>query len=423
MKVRSIGIGLALTGLIGTSNLCADGTIRDGVGARSIGRGGTNIAHHDNAHVMLDNPSGLARLEGEHLFEIGGHLLLTDLEYWDADNPRTGDTDNPFPIGEVAIAKRLSDDVVVGLGMFSHAGFAAEYTMNGPSPFSGPRHYKSIGALARLLPTLSLRLTDRLSAGAAVGASVGHIEFEGPYTLQGPNALAGTPTLVDAQGTGVAPHWSVGLQYELTEATTIGISYIAETEMSLNGTTVTTVPLAGTARYDSVIEKSWPKMLGIGIAHRTAADRTFSMDAIWLDWSGSYQQIDLNLKTPDNPTFQVLAPTLVESIPLSWRDTVSLRFGVEQPLANDNVFRVGYAYHRNPIPSATLTPFIQTTVEHSLCFGYGWNWGGCEMDFAYQWMFGPDQYVGTSDFTGGDFDQSGTFAAAHQFSLSLRRRR
>ncbi|MCC9599245.1 outer membrane protein transport protein [Stieleria sp. JC731] len=413
---------LALTGLIVATNLQADGTIRDGVSARSIGRGGTNIAHRDNAHVMLDNPAGLVGNQGDHLFEIGGHLLMTDLDYWDTDNAKTGDIDNPFPIGEIAFAKRLDDDVMVGIGMFSQAGFAAEYMLNGPAPFSGPQHYKSIGALARILPTVSINLTDRLSFGATLGASISHVEFEGPYTLQGPNALAGTPTRVDVQGTGIAPHWSIGFQYDLTEDTTIGVSYLEEADMTLDGTTVAQIPLAGSARYDSRLDVTWPRLLGAGIAHRTAAQRTFSFDAIWLDWASAYRQMDLTLASPDNPVFQVLAPTLDESIPLKWRDTVSLRFGFEQELANQNVFRMGYTYHRNPIPNSTLTPFIQTTIEHAIAFGYGWNWHGYEMDFAYQWMFGPDVTVGTSDFIGGDFDNSGSSASAHQFSLSLRRR-
>ncbi|WP_158222628.1 OmpP1/FadL family transporter [Rhodopirellula sp. MGV] len=405
------------------SDLFADGTIRDGVGARSIGRGGTNIAHHDNAHVMLDNPAGLVGFEGDSMIEIGGHLLMTDLSYSDPDNPRTGDIDNPFPIGEVAFAKRLSDDVMVGLGMFSQAGFAAEYILNGQGALAGPQHMKSIGAMARVLPTLSINLTDRLSFGATVGASISHVEFEGPYTLQGPNALAGTGLRVDAQGTGIAPHWSLGFQYDLSDATTIGVSYLEEADMELDGTTTAAIPGVGTARYDSQIDIVWPRMMGVGIAHQTPANRTFSFDAIWMDWSNAYRQIDLQLTNPNDPTFQIVAPTLNESIPMNWRDSVSLRFGVEQQLANCNVLRLGYIYHRNPIPAETLTPFIQTTIEHALSVGYGWNWRGLEMDFAYQWMFGPDVTVGTSDLTGGDYDNAISTASAHQFSLSFRRRR
>ncbi|MDV6033011.1 MAG: hypothetical protein F9B45_23580 [Phycisphaera sp. RhM] len=417
------GIAATLAGMVMCSVVLADGTIRDGVSARSIGRGGTNIAMSDNAHVMLDNPAGLVRNEADCLLEFGGHLLLTDLEYDDADNSRVGDIDNPFPIGEFAIAKKLDETISIGFGAFSHAGFAAEYMMNGPAPFSGPQHYKSIGALARLLPTLSLKLTERLSVGTTLGAAINHIELEGPYTLQGPNSFAGTPTRMDLQGTGAGLSWSIGMQYELNDRTTVGVNYQHETTMELDGTTVVEIPGLGASRYDSMLDVKWPRSLGVGVSHRTDRRRTFSADAIWYDWSSAYDHFDLSLKDPLNPVYQFVAPTLLESFPLNWRDTVSLRFGIEQQLRDDRVIRVGYAYHRNPIPDATVTPYIQTILEHALSFGYGCTWRGIAVDAAYQWSFGPTQSVDTSDFMGGDFDNGWHSVNAHQFSLSFQRAR
>lgn len=399
----------------------ADGTIRDGVGARSIGRGGTNVAMSDNAHVMLDNPAGLVRNDADFLCEIGMHLLLTDLQYGDPDNARVGDIDNPFPIGEFAIAKKMDDFVSLGFGVFSHAGFSAEYMMNGPAPFSGPQHYKSIGALARVLPTLSLQLTDRMSIGGTLGAAINHIELEGPYTLQGPNAFAGTPTRMDLQGTGVGLSWSIGMQYELNDRTTVGVSYQHETSMELDGTTVVEIPGLGASVYDSALDVKWPRSLGVGIAHRLNDRRTFAFDAIWYDWSSAYDQFDLTLTDPLNPTYQFVAPTLDEAFPLDWRDTVSLRFGLEQQLLSGHVFRVGYAYHRNPVPDATVTPYIQTILEHALSFGYGWMCGSVAVDTAYQWSFGQGQSVANSGFQGGDFDNSWSEVNAHVFSVSFQR--
>ncbi|MCA9135225.1 MAG: outer membrane protein transport protein [Planctomycetales bacterium] len=422
-RIRFSASSAALACLLVASAVCADGTIRDGVGARSIGRGGTNIAMSDNAHVMLDNPAGLVRHSADDLLEIGGHLLFTDLQYSDDDNAIVGDIDNPFPIGEFAFAKKLDDSISVGLGVFSHAGFSARYMMNGPTPFTGPQHYKSIGALARVLPTLSVKLTDRLAAGGTIGAAINHIELEGPYTLQGPSAFAGTPTRMDLQGTGIGLSWSIGLQYELSDQTTVGISYQHQTQMELDGTTVVEIPGLGASVYDSQLDVKWPRSLGVGIAHQVNPCRRFSFDAIWYDWSSAYDQFDLTLTDPLSAVFQFVAPTLNEAFPLQWRDTVSLRFGVEQQLSWGHVFRAGYAYHRNPIPNATVTPYIQTIIENAVSFGYGWTYRGVEMDAAYQWSFGPNQSVGTSGFIGGDFDNSWNSATAHLVSLSFRRAR
>ncbi len=40
----------------------ADGTIRDGLGARVAGRGGTNIAFADAGTILHDNPAGMVNL-------------------------------------------------------------------------------------------------------------------------------------------------------------------------------------------------------------------------------------------------------------------------------------------------------------------------------------------------------------------------
>ena len=55
MKLHALlaaGLGLLLSC---STPAFANGLIRDGVGAVSTGRGGTNIAHSDNGAILLDN--------------------------------------------------------------------------------------------------------------------------------------------------------------------------------------------------------------------------------------------------------------------------------------------------------------------------------------------------------------------------------
>ena len=48
----------------------ADGVIRDGLGAFSSGRGGTNIAFADNGEVLYDNPAGIVNTNGRGSFDL-----------------------------------------------------------------------------------------------------------------------------------------------------------------------------------------------------------------------------------------------------------------------------------------------------------------------------------------------------------------
>ena len=422
IRARVLLASLLLCVLVGR-NLFADGMYRDGVGAISTGRGGTNLGFSDNGEILLDNPAGMANLSGLGLVEIGVDTLFTDITYSDPDNPRVTDNNNPFPMGQLSMMRRSEDGVwAAGLGFYSHAGFSATYDMNGPAPLIGPRRYKGIGAMARVLPAVAVRINDALSVGATFGLAVGHAELEGPYFIQGPSPFVGTPTLMDVQGTGAGVSWSLGMQYQLGPYTTLGASFQAESSVDLNGTTRLTIPGMGTSAFDSELRTEWPATLGVGLQHRLSPWSTIALDVIWTAWSEALDSYDLQLSNPTNPVFAaVLGPSLTERFPLQWRDSVAIRLGWEQVLAEGVTFRTGYVHHPNPIPSSTLTPFIQTNIEHALSLGLGRQIGCGRLDMAYQYMWSPSQEVTTSQFVGGDFDNSRARVQAHWLLLSWSR--
>jgi long-subunit fatty acid transport protein len=406
-------LGMAL--LATTSRMLADGVMLNGVSPRSIGRGGTNLAHADNGALLFDNPAAAVNIEGTGLLDVGADLLITD---FNSSNPRNAfalDT-TATPLPQVSLVQKSCDGVwAYGIGLFVPAGFTETYDMEGPFPLAGSRRYKSFGALGKVLPGVACRVTERLSAGATLGVGISHAELEGPYFLQSPGPLQGTPTLLDVQGTGAALVWSVGLQYLLTDATTLGIAYQSESHFHLDGSTRVEVPFLGQSRFDSQVDVTWPRSLGVGVRHELCPHRILSVDAIWFDWSSAFDNFGLQLNNPTNVFF----PEIREQFPLDWRDTVSIRAGYEHVLCNDRTLRFGYVFHRNPIPNGTLTPYIQAIVEHGFSVGYGWTWWGCELDLSYMFTFGPKERVGTSDFVGGDFDQSVHDAETHAIALSL----
>lgn len=404
--------------------LWADGVIRDGLGAISSGRGGTNLGFSDNGEILLDNPAAMTNVAGNGLFEVGGDLLFTDLKYSDPDNGRVDAHDNPMPMGQIALIRKSQDGLwAYGLGLYSQAGFSSVYDMNGPLPISGEQRYKSFGSLARILPGVSAKLTDRLSVGGTFGAAISHMEVEAPYYLQGPHPFAGTPTLMDFQGTGAAISWSVGAQYLLSDRTTLGVSYTGETNFHLDGNTLVSVPGLGTTRFDSTLDVEWPSILGAGLRHVVSPCLVLSTDVYWMGWSSSFDSFDLNLTRADNPAIAALTgPSLVDRFPLNWKDSVSVRLGLERSLAGDRVLRAGYVYHDNPIPAGTLTPLIAATLEHAVSVGAGQAWGCYQFDVAYQFSWSGEKTVGQSDFLGGDFSNSNVSTQAHWLMGSVVRR-
>jgi long-subunit fatty acid transport protein len=396
----------------------ADGVVLNGISPRSLSRGGTNLGHADNGGVIHDNPAAMVNLDGCGLFEVGTIGLISTFDYSDPDNPGGVDSNEFTPLGEFSYVRKSADGIwAYGLGVFSEAGFCENYTMQGPAPFfPGPQKYKSLGALGKILPGVSCRLTDRLAVGGTFGVGVSHAELQGPYFLQGPG-LPGTPTLMTLHGTDAAPVWSMALQFALTDTTTIGATYLSASRFELEGETRVILPFGmGNVIYDSELEVEWPESVGIGVRQLLGPCQAVSADVIWFGWSGSFDTFQLRLRNPSNPLF----PAIVENIPLNWRDSVSVRVGYERQLVG-GVLRLGYVNHRNPIPAGTQTPFIQATLQHAFSGGYAWQWGQWTVDAGYMYLFGPTQNVGASQLLGGDFSNSSHDAAVHAFFIGLQK--
>jgi len=393
----------------------AQGVVRDSVGAISSGRGGANIAHSDNGAIILDNPAGLVNMAVPRRFDLGLDTLFTDLDYTDLQNNADGEV-VPFPLPQFAYAEKAGNGRwAYGVGVFAPAGFGATYKLD--HLLYGKRNYQSVGALIKILPTLAYKIDDRLSVGGTFGLAVSHARLHEPFNLQ-TGLLAGLPTLVDLEATGFAPTWSAGLQYELTEDTTIGLAYRAETRFRLDGdlrcdVTGTGFPLLASA-YDARVDLVWPGSLGLGVKHRFAKKHQVSADVVWFDWSHAFDKLDLKLTHGSNPLFDmILGRKVRDRLLLDWRDSVALRVGYEYDITPKDVLRLGYIYHRNPIPDHTLCPLLMGTLEHAFSVGYGHDWGEWRMDVGYQYSFGPTNHVSRSSFVGGDFDFSTGKAQAH----------
>jgi|GEM_PF-819114 len=407
--------------------LCApgalgQGVVRDSISAIPSGRGGTNIAHHDNLTLILDNPAGLVNLKESQRFDWSLDILLTDLDYRDPLNDANGKV-TPFPIPSFAYARKSEDKRwAYGFGFFAPAGFGAKYKLN--HFLYGKRNYRSLGALIKILPALSYKVNDRLSLGATFGLAISHAKLKMPFAKQ-TGFLAGLPGILDLKATGLAPTWSLGMQYELSKDTTLGLSFISETRFHLKGPTTFDVSGFGLpllrSSYDAKVDLVWPRSVGAGITHRIDKKQRISADLIWFDWSHAFDDLSLELTNGSNKLFDlILGPKVRDKFPLDWKDSIAIRAGYEYSPNDRETYRAGYIYHPNPIPNATLMPLLTGTLEHVISVGYGRKLSTWKMDLAYQFSWGPSNHVSSSNIVGG-FNNSTVKAQAHWFFMTFSR--
>jgi long-chain fatty acid transport protein len=306
-----------------------------------------------------------------------------------------------------------------GLAVTVPAGFGTQFELT--DPVFGQQNYSSFGALTKILPGIACQVTERLSVGATLGVGVSYANIDGPFYLQtGP--LAGAPALIDVQGAGAALIYSLGAQYQLTDRTVIGVSYQSESHFELRGNAHVDLlaPLPLSSAFDSQLNLTWPRTVGIGMMHDLSERHRISTDVIWVNWSKAFDSIGLTLTNASNPIVPgLLGPTVTDQFPFAWRDSVSIRLGYEFFMTPVSVLRAGYVYNSNQVPSGTLTPYVPAILEHGFSVGFGRTWNDFSLDLAYQFAFGPDRVVATSDLAGGDFSNSVFQAQAHWLALAL----
>jgi long-subunit fatty acid transport protein len=402
---------VAAAAAVGAAGLArADGVFSDGFSARSGGRGGVNIAHSDNGALILDNPAGLVNIPEAGYAGLDFAMVFGDLEYSDPQNDGVSMgfsfPENASPLAGISYVQKTADEsLAYGIGIFTPAGFGTLFDLQ--TTFAGQQRYRSLDVLTRVLPTAAVRLTDRLSVGAAFGVAINHAELEGPLFIQtGP--LAGAPMIADLQATGAEPTWNVGLQYAVSDSTTIGLSYIDEIrfrnqegEATLDVFGLAPVPLRSQFVFD--MDLAYPRILGGGVKHDLTSQLSVSADVVWFDWSHAFDQIDVEFSNPTNPAFPA---RFTDVLPLNWKDTVSVRVGVEYGFCNCQTVRAGYVHRPSPIPSSTFVTYIPPVFEHDLTIGYSRSFGSWTVDLSYIYLFGPDMQVGTSSLLGGDFSNS-----------------
>lgn len=395
-----------------------DGITLDGVSAVSIGRGGTNIGFADNASMIHDNPGAMGQMDDDVMLQLGVTALFSQFDYGDADNNQHRSQNQLYAMPEVAYLVRLNPEWSAGVGIYTPTGFGSIYNLNGPAPYGGPQHYESFGSLTKILFGASYTPVghEYLSVGATLGPAISFVNVEGPYTLQGPTA-PGLPSLLDLGVEGAGLTWSVGASCQLTESTSVGVSYLAEVRVDAEGEVGLNSPL-GPTKYDASTEVEWPRSFGVGLKQQVTPRTTLGLDLVWTNWSDAFDQLEIHLSSPDSAGYP---PTAIERFPLGWRDTFSTRVGIEHMLCNGHIVRAGYVHHKSPIPTGTITPWIPGALENAFSLGYGLECFAWDVNVAYMFSFGPTVEVENSDFIGGDFDDSIHRNKSHAISFSFTR--
>src|SRR5947208_16906621 len=111
MRCLRLFLAFVWASLAFAAPLWADGLVLDGISARSLSRGGTNIGFADNGAALHDNPAAMVNLDGCGLFEVGAIGLFSTFEYSDPNNPGGVESNQFTPLPQFSYVQKSEDQM------------------------------------------------------------------------------------------------------------------------------------------------------------------------------------------------------------------------------------------------------------------------------------------------------------------------
>ena len=346
-------------------------------GARAVGMGGAFVARASDPSAIYFNPAGLAFQKGMNIL-VGANLILPSTKFT-GPTPSTTETSTNSqvftPVNFYGI-DQISDDIVVGLGIFNPFGLGTDW----PDTWPGREiAVKSNAQTWYFNPSASYKINNQLSVGIGVSYIIGKvtigykvptygtvISVGGPYLAPVPATATEGSVNLDASATGFG--FNFGAIYKPIDKLSIGLSFRSETKLDFSGT-ATFSDMKALAPYfpggDGKTTLPMPMDIYVGVSYEMTEALTVEGDVQYVGWS-DYKELDVTI--PNGPLFPFPPPPLsYGSIPLqkagaplvkNWNDGYLFRVGAEHKCCDQFTCRGGVILDLSPQPPSKTEPMI-----------------------------------------------------------------
>ncbi|NPA51984.1 MAG: transporter [Aquificae bacterium] len=350
---------------------------------RSMALSGAYVAGADSADASYFNPANMSWLNTNLNLEVGfKYIYLPPIRFEGIGlDPITLD-----PI--ISKAQTRTEEFYIpyfhyvspqvgrfrfGLSLTTPAGLSKRWQTD-PQKFTAEEFTLKV---AELNPTVSLKLTSKLS----IGGGIRFIYAEGIAKYQHPTAYK-----VDMDGDTFEYGYNLAISYKPDEEFTLSATYRSKVDLNLDGNAEG--HLFGTPFIvNGKVQIPLPSALNLGIAYLYKKKTKFEFVFERTFWS-AYKTLDFDF---DNPA---LESTLGKPKKRDWDDTNTLRFGITHSLSEKLDVMVGYAIDETPIPELTLGFELPDSFGQIFSFGFLVHpTKNLELGFAFLYVKKDDRYI------------------------------
>jgi long-chain fatty acid transport protein len=338
----------------------------------------------EDAGTVFFNPAGMTHLAPGHNISLSGTLLHRDINFEDRGStalvPSLGTTDGGNA-GGLSLLPALywvysvTPSLSVGLGISPTFGNRTEYDFDFVGRNAG--YFAEIKQI-NINPSIAWKVNEQFSIGGGINFAHNETHFRQGLAL---GALAATTNHLDIKGDDWAVGYNLGLMFQATPATRIGLTYRSELKFNLEGEqTVSISPVnAATIPQDIKTVLKTPANASLAVSHKVNEKLELLADYTWTNWS-VVDVIQLQNQS---------SGANLSALSYNFRDTWRVGIGANYQLDQAWKLRFGVAYDKSPVKSAAdRTMTLPDSDRTWLSVGAKYQFSPkASLDFGYTHIF------------------------------------
>lgn len=331
-------------------------------GIRQNGMAHVGTGMNIGAQSIFFNPGALAMMKYKTHLVAGVSGVFANTAFQKAaPSAYTANTDNPMgtPFHFYG-AYKLNEKLSFGLGAFTPYG----NTIKWGDDWDGRYLISELSFFAlNIQPTVSYKLTDKLSLGAGLNYYYGSVELNKMLPLYSTAGAEGKATL-KGNTTGIG--YTVGAYFQATEKLSIGVMYRSEVEMKIeDGDATFNVPASVASNFPDGTKFTatlpLPANINLGVSYQATDKLLFALDINYNFWS-TYDSLVFDF-TPNTTGLED------SHNPRLYEDAFIFRLGAEYKYCEKLTLRAGAYYDMSPVKDDYLNPETPSTNQIGLTLG------------------------------------------------------
>lgn len=376
---------LMLLGFAGTAS-AAGFAIQNQTGSGTGNAFAGAAATAEDAGTIHFNPAGMTSLPKGHNIALSGTLLSRSIDF-----KNKGSTGSPgFPLltgdggdaGGTALlpagywAWGIVPNLSVGIGVGPTFGNKTEYGNNFVGRAAG--YYFDMEQI-NINPSIAYKVSDMVSIGGGINFALNDSTFKQgiPFAgLGGPNNFL--KVTVDDWAVG----YNLGVNFQLSKATRIGLAYRSELDFDLEGKQKYHPAVGPLVNQDVKVSLKTPANFSLAASHKLNDKLELLADVTWTDWS-VVKNLDLKNRQ---------SGVLLNRLSYNFDDTYRVGLGANYQYNEQVKTRFGVAYDKTPVQNnADRTMTLPDSDRIWLAFGVKYSLSKISsLDVGYAHIFFDD---------------------------------